>query len=162
MQDMVCDIRIERAGIHGRNCGIYFITNSYVGNNVAIITLCFGRKYQPLDSQNMTDDIYSDKFLGYYMINMHICIYINFTITYYFAMINGMVVSWQVWFAATCMQLFLLVWYIECGMSNCLSPPSATYMRQRIGWALVQIRACHVIGAKPLSEPGLGYCQLDP
>ena len=33
------------------------------------------------------------------------------------------------------------------------SPPSAAYMRQWIGPALVQIMACHLFGAKPLSEP---------
>ena len=42
------------------------------------------------------------------------------------------------------------------------SPPSAAYMRQWIGSALVQIMACRLFGAKPLSKPMLGYCQLDP
>ena len=28
--------------------------------------------------------------------------------------------------------------------------------------SLVQIMACHLVGAKPLSEPMLGYYQLDP
>ena len=41
------------------------------------------------------------------------------------------------------------------------SPPSAVYVRQWIGWALVQIIACRLFGAKPLSKPMLGYCQLD-
>ena len=36
------------------------------------------------------------------------------------------------------------------------------YMRQWIGWALAQIMACRLFGAKPLSEPMLDYCQLDP
>ena len=35
-------------------------------------------------------------------------------------------------------------------------------MRQWIGSALVQIIACRLVGAKPLSQPVLGYCQLDP
>ena len=35
-------------------------------------------------------------------------------------------------------------------------------MRQWIGSALVQIMACRLFGAKPLSKPMLGYCQLDP
>ena len=39
---------------------------------------------------------------------------------------------------------------------------SATYTRQWFRWALVQIMACRLFGAKPLSEPKLGYCQLDP
>ena len=43
-----------------------------------------------------------------------------------------------------------------------LSPPSAAYMRQWSGSALVQIMACRLDGAKPLSEPMLMYCQLDP
>ena len=47
---------------------------------------------------------------------------------------------------------------------NCLnsSPSSAVYMRQWIGSALVQIMACRLFGAKPLSKPMLDYCQLDP
>ena len=45
---------------------------------------------------------------------------------------------------------------------NNSSPPSAAYMRQWIGSALVQIMACRLIGTKPLSKPMLGYCQLDP
>ena len=42
------------------------------------------------------------------------------------------------------------------------SPPSAAYMRQWIGSTLVQIMACRLFGAKSLSKPVLGYCQLDP
>ena len=42
-----------------------------------------------------------------------------------------------------------------------LSPPSAAYVCQWIGSALVQIMACRLFGAKPLSKPMLGYCQLD-
>ena len=41
------------------------------------------------------------------------------------------------------------------------SPPSASYMRQWIGSALVEIMACRLFGAKPLSQPTLGYCQVD-
>ena len=41
------------------------------------------------------------------------------------------------------------------------SPPSDGYIRQWIGWALVQIMVCRLFGAKPLSKPMLGYCQLD-
>ena len=40
-----------------------------------------------------------------------------------------------------------------------LSRPSATYMRL---WALVQIMACRMDSAKPLSELMLTYHQLDP
>ena len=42
------------------------------------------------------------------------------------------------------------------------SPPSAAYMRQRIGSAMVQIMACRLFGAKPLSKLVLGCCQLHP
>ena len=42
------------------------------------------------------------------------------------------------------------------------SPPSAAYMRQLIGSALVQVMACRLFGDKPLPEPMLEYCQLDP
>ena len=41
------------------------------------------------------------------------------------------------------------------------SPPSAAYMCQLIGSALVQIMACRLFGAKPLPEPMLAHCQLD-
>ena len=40
-------------------------------------------------------------------------------------------------------------------------PPSAAYMRQWTGSALVQVMACHLFGAKPFPEPMLAYCQLD-
>ena len=43
-----------------------------------------------------------------------------------------------------------------------LITPSAAYMRQWIVSALVQIMACGLYGAKPLSEPMLDYYQLDP
>ena len=39
-----------------------------------------------------------------------------------------------------------------------LSPPSAAYMRQWAEWALVQIMACRLFGAKLLPEPMLAYC----
>ena len=42
------------------------------------------------------------------------------------------------------------------------SPSSSAYMRQWLGSALVQIMAWRLFGAKPLSKPTLGYCQLDP
>ena len=42
------------------------------------------------------------------------------------------------------------------------SPPSAAYMCQWIGSALVQIMACRLFGVKPLSKPMGRYCQLDP
>ena len=41
------------------------------------------------------------------------------------------------------------------------SPTSAAYMRRWTGSALVQKMACRIFGAEPLSEPMLGFCQLD-
>ena len=41
------------------------------------------------------------------------------------------------------------------------SPPSAAYMFQWNGSALVQVMACRLVGTKPLPEPALTYCQLD-
>ena len=38
------------------------------------------------------------------------------------------------------------------------APPSAAYMCRWTGSALVQIIACRLVGAKPLSEPKLEYC----
>ena len=40
------------------------------------------------------------------------------------------------------------------------SSPSAAYVRQWFGSAMVKITACCVLGAKPLSKPKLSYCQL--
>ena len=42
------------------------------------------------------------------------------------------------------------------------SSPSAAYMRQWTGSALVQVMACRLFGVKPLPEPMLPYCQLGP
>ena len=41
------------------------------------------------------------------------------------------------------------------------SPPSAAYMRQWIGSALVQIMACRLSGTKPVFKPMLSYSELD-
>ena len=41
-------------------------------------------------------------------------------------------------------------------------PPSAAYMRQGTGSALVQAMACCLFGTKPLPEPMLIFRQLDP
>ena len=48
----------------------------------------------------------------------------------------------------------------ECISLNS-SPPSAAYMRRWTGLSLVQVMACRLLGAKPLPEPILAYCQLD-
>ena len=47
-------------------------------------------------------------------------------------------------------------------MSLNSSPPSAAYMCKWTGSVLVQIMVCRLNGAKPLSEPVLTYCQLNP
>ena len=39
---------------------------------------------------------------------------------------------------------------------------SDAYTRQQTKPALVQVMVCHLFNAKPLSEPMLEYCQLDP
>ena len=41
-------------------------------------------------------------------------------------------------------------------------PPSAAYMRQLTGSALVQIMSCRLFGAMTLPEPMQNYGQLDP
>ena len=41
-------------------------------------------------------------------------------------------------------------------------PPSGAYMHQWTGSVMVEIMACRLCGAKPLSKPMLGHCQLDP
>ena len=50
-----------------------------------------------------------------------------------------------------------LTWHLSINSS-----PSAAYMLRWTRSALVQIMACRLIGAKPLPEPTLTYCQLDP
>ena len=47
-------------------------------------------------------------------------------------------------------------------LNDCLdsSPLSAAYMRQWFWSAYVQIMACHIFGAKPLSKPMLAYWPL--
>ena len=42
------------------------------------------------------------------------------------------------------------------------SPPSAWYMCQWTGSVLLQVMACRLLGAKPLPEPILTCCQMDP
>ena len=54
----------------------------------------------------------------------------------------------------------ILILLVNFGNINS-SPPSDAYTRQWIGSALVQIMACRLFGAKPLSKPMMGYCQLD-
>ena len=51
--------------------------------------------------------------------------------------------------------------HIVMSMLVCPSPPSAPYIRQWTGPALVQVMACRLFGDKLLPEPTLVYCQLD-
>ena len=75
------------------------------------------------------------------------------------------------WMSGGSMQKQVFLWCFQgSGCSRNISgfylsnssPPVVTYMCQWIGSALVQIMACRLFGAKPLSKPMLGYCQLDP
>ena len=61
-------------------------------------------------------------------------------------------------------HLWLTRFYDEkscCDIVVNTSPPSAAYMRQWIGSAIVQIMVCRLFGTKSLSKPTLGYCQWD-
>ena len=60
-----------------------------------------------------------------------------------------------------CFYLLLTQTQISVNAVNS-SLPSAAYMRQWIGSALVQIMGCRLFGAEPLSNPVLVYCQFDP
>ena len=65
-------------------------------------------------------------------------------------------------------QLFVVVYWINsltpwrCGNNFNSSPPSAAYMCQWTGSALVQVMSCGLYCAKPLPEPMLTYWQLGP
>ena len=61
-----------------------------------------------------------------------------------------------------CMQnKHICLYFLEYDINliNSLRPSDA-FMRQQIMPSLGQIMACRLIGAKPLSEPMLSYCQL--
>ena len=57
---------------------------------------------------------------------------------------------------------FKEIWYFKYSQHFKSSPPSGTYMCRRTGSTLVQVMAGHLFGAKPLPEPMLTYCQMDP
>ena len=97
---------------------------------------------------------------------------------------NGMLSYIQTWYPEYLSDIFLTfnscdiissyIFYAKTGSINhqrdifhsdfCVnsSTPSAAYMRQWIGSALVQIMTCRLFGAKPLSTPMLVNFQLDP
>ena len=54
----------------------------------------------------------------------------------------------------------IFVWFADFCINS--SPHSVAYMRHWIGLSLVQILACRLFAAKPLSIAMLGYCQLNP
>ena len=60
------------------------------------------------------------------------------------------------------LHYFVTEMYARVHISVNSSLPGAAYMRQWMGSALVHIMACRLFGAKPLSEPMLDYCKLDP
>ena len=57
-------------------------------------------------------------------------------------------------------QIMVPGWANTCVINS--SPPSAAYMRQWIGSALIEIMAYRLFSVKSLSKPMLGYCQLNP
>ena len=61
----------------------------------------------------------------------------------------------------SCSMSVSIARYLGISLAYSLSPPSAAYMRQWTGPALVQVMACRLFSAKPLPQPTLAYCQLD-
>ena len=59
-----------------------------------------------------------------------------------------------------CIMCLFAPFMVHCGFNS--FSHSAAYMRHWTGSVLVQIMACRLFGAKPLSKPMLGCCQLDP
>ena len=53
------------------------------------------------------------------------------------------------------------MWHLHVLMHLNSYPPSAAYIRQSNVSALVQIMVCRLFGAKPLSKPMPGFCQMD-
>ena len=66
-----------------------------------------------------------------------------------------------------CLTAYYYFDYLQLSSNICSlldinsSPHGAAYMRHWIGSALLQIMACRLFGAKPLSKLMLGFCQLD-
>ena len=56
----------------------------------------------------------------------------------------------------------VLIWCNKLHVFLNSSPPHATLMHQWTGSALIQVMAYRLFGAKPLPEPVLTYCELDP
>ena len=49
--------------------------------------------------------------------------------------------------------MYIIIW---------TQPPSAPYVRLWTGSALDKVMACHLLGAKPLPQPMMTFCQLNP
>ena len=79
---------------------------------------------------------------------------------------SSLTCSWLVllvWLQTLIIMLFVFIPFVAHVKTTInLFPPSAAYMHQWIDPTLVQILACRLFGAKPLSKPILCYCQLDP
>ena len=62
-----------------------------------------------------------------------------------------------------CVSMHLTLKYISVQFFRVLThiPPSAAYLRQWTGSSLVQVMCFRLLGAKPLPEPMLAYCQPD-
>ena len=70
--------------------------------------------------------------------------------------------AWNVWQVAHRSHPFQGSGWFQYVRKLNLAPPNAAYMRQWIRSALVQTIVCRLFGAKPLPEPMLGCCQLEP
>ena len=84
-------------------------------------------------------------FLGM-ILKMRVCSKSNVRIDSYACLING-AGHFGLWTESMGAQLF---------------SPSTAYMRHLIVSALVQVMDCRLFGTKPLPEPMLAYCQMDP
>ena len=95
----------------------------------------------------------SDIFLSfmYYANKALICIQCWFVVSHHGTM----------WLHNEKSYMYLCKYLLNSLMIN-LCTPSAAYMLQWTGLALVQVMAYCLCGAKPLPEPMLPYCQLDP
>ena len=71
--------------------------------------------------------------------------------------------NWETIFVlfSSCKKQSSRIWANKSYDSINASPPSSAYMRLCTGPSLFQVMAWRRIGAKPLPEPILAYCQLD-
>ena len=73
-------------------------------------------------------------------------------------------ISWDILYHGCCFGNIYCAW-LKCDNAgaSCVNSlrPSDAYIRHQNRLTLIQITACRLIGAKPLSEPMLAYFQLD-